>query len=240
VKTIDFLPESYRKQRARRRRVIREAVLVVMITAVLGGYGVVLRAQGAALAARASDTEAQVVAAKHAQAEAQKLAAVHAELVDRRRVQRELAPPVPHTRLLAELGRHLPDGIAVRELNLTTRRPEPRPQLTAEAPRGRRSPARAGEQQDRVIIEMEALAPGGDQVADLVARLTGDPLFSDVRMRYSRQVVHEGVLAQLFKLDMHVELNRAFIVRDGEAGDGVDAVGPAVAAAETEGARHAD
>ncbi len=185
ITSINFLPPSYVRRQARRRRRVRQFVLAGAMVASLGVWWLGQKGQTVALERYATALEVEASAAVEQRSELVRLREEHKLLINQVKVHRELAQPVRHTQMIGVLGAGLPDSVTVTELDMVT--------------------------PDEVRIEIEALAPDDLAVATAVAAISDHPLFDGVRMESSRQVERYGVIARKFRLSTTVPLDRVFL-----------------------------
>lgn len=214
---VNFLPMSYRRRDARRRRAWRQGVLIALLgLCLLGWWGVQTRQTGA-LRREANELMQQVETAQGRTAEVARLRAERQRLIQQVEIQRELAQPLRHTQVLAALGELLPPSVAVTHLAMHTQRPAPLPppprkkddekdKSTKKLP----EPAPAPRGEHRLNLDLAGIAPDDLTVANVLTALKLHPVFSDVKMHYSRNIELEGVHGRQFRLELAVDLDRRF------------------------------
>lgn len=215
---VDFLPESFARGRAQRLRVMRQGLLVAAVAGGLLVWGVALRAQVAGQARDAASLEDQVIAARQMKTEMNRLRDEQKQLAHQVKIQQQLSQPVSHSRIVATLSAVIPAQVAVTELTMTTARPAPAQAVPRGATRSRKrqqtDAAAARQQLNEVAIELQALAPDGALVANLVEDLSDHPLFTDVQIRHTRAVEVRGLMAREFRLQLQVDLDRRYLDPD--------------------------
>ncbi len=217
MKEVNFLPPSYRRQRAKRRSARRLMVVgLVALAGVLVWTGIELR-QNAVLRRAAEALELQVHSVRDQLNEVVSLRREREVLRHQVRVQQELALPLHPTELLGILAERLPETVGTLRLRYQTVRPKPQTIEEAqreERERGERNPkpARAAGEW-RIELELVAFAPDDLVVTNVVEALSRDPLFSRVSMRYSRAAEVQGVMGREFQIELETDLNRRFVRR---------------------------
>ena len=215
---IDFLPESYRRQRSRRGRTARQAIALAVIAVVLLGTAVALKTHTANLERTAQRLEDTVDTERGSLGVLAMLERERESVQKQVELQRELMPAVSYSRVIAALTRSLPPEVAVRELVLRTVAPPPQ-QIETDAERETRLAQSArvkanGEKQvaqpHLIGIEFRGVCPSDLAVATLIAELDGDPMFSRVTMRTSRAIERGGIRMREFSLTATVDLDRHF------------------------------
>ncbi|HDZ22791.1 hypothetical protein LCGC14_0321060 [marine sediment metagenome] len=200
---VDFLPEHIRIQRARRRRLIREGYLlaICLVTMVALGYvrhGRIAQAQGevALLAERSTTVQAQL--SMRADLEAQQ-----AELRIKQRIDEHLGSRVSALDILGELQQLTSARLTLTSMTIHVT--EFRLPVSSGVDRsGSLRVASKGELElpayRRVRLVVTGLAPSDIDVANFIGQLAASPLFEDVRMGYTKTVVHEHHEAREFQV----------------------------------------
>ncbi|QQE13280.1 hypothetical protein JD969_07430 [Planctomycetota bacterium] len=216
---INFLPESYMKRLIRRRRIIRELILIIALLFVLLGCWV-------SGVKKISEKRMEVVQLTRAidQAVKQEVDLVKLEnemlhLGMQIKLERELSQSVRHTQILAKLSELLPSSVALLEIEMVTKRPEPmtreeaKKKEEAKKTKGRRIVEKTKNEIQENCIEMqfEGIAPDDLVVAEVIASLDECDLFEFIEMRYSREIKHEEVVGRKFKLNMQVDLSCKYL-----------------------------
>jgi Tfp pilus assembly protein PilN len=212
---VDFLPQSFIRRRAQRVRVMRQVLLVAVVAGGLLVWGLALRGQVASHTQHANSLEEQVVAARNMKTEMNRLREEQKQLHHQVKVQRQLSQPVTHTQIIATLSELIPSQIAVTELLMTTARRTPQQAVPENAVKSRkRQRHEAAVQQteeNQIAIELQALSPDGESVANLVETFSKHPLFTDVQIRHTRSIRVRQVVAREFRLELKVDLDRRFL-----------------------------
>jgi len=211
MNSVNFLPESYRKDQQRRGRFTRQVMLVAAVALCLMVWGVGLKLHGASQRTYAQQMEDTV------QSELGKLVVMadlereHATLIQQIKTERGLVEPVEMAQVIAMIGESLPAELAVSELVVNAVRPSPEPLLEKKA-NARRSKKKAGQDEDQspphyLSIELVGVAPSDMSVANFIFALDEHPLFSRVQLNSSRGVEHAGLLAREFTMSAQIQLD---------------------------------
>jgi len=211
---VNFLPESYTHQRARKVRVLRQVMLVAVVAGGLAAWGALVQGRIMLQADQARMYEEQVVAARNMQTEMTRLREKHGQLTHQIKIQRELNQPLSHTAIIATLAGIIPEQIALTELTMTTHRAKPRQAVASSATQNRRRAqpvATVRPDEERISVELQALSPDGASVANLVEAFSNHPMVTDVQMRHTRAVETRGVVAREFRLELEIDLDRRFM-----------------------------
>jgi Tfp pilus assembly protein PilN len=212
MNSVNFLPQTYVRQRARRGRRYRQAMLIALAVLCLLGWWAGQRSQTQSLRRHAVSLEAQAYTTEAQVAELQRLRQEQRSLIRQVDLQRELAQPVNHTQVLATLGAVLPQSVTLVDMKMRTRRPDPAPRAAPDESRRSTTPRNtpAAPQPDRIEIEMTGVAPDDRTVASVIGLLDAHPLFRAVMLRSSRAATVGGVDARQFRLTMVVDLARQY------------------------------
>ncbi|MEM1109401.1 MAG: PilN domain-containing protein [Planctomycetota bacterium] len=210
---VDFLPPSYHRAQQRRGRLVRQVVLIALVTCTLMAATVALKAHRHAQMRTAERLEETVKAERTALGVLTGLNHERQELLESFDLQRELEPAVTYALAVSSLGELLPEGVAIRELVMRSVRPTPEPLEEKADKRGRRNQAEESEEDvepNLIGIELTGLAPDDLSVATFVSALDENPLFTRVTMRSSEGVNRNGLLAREFSLTTTIDLDREF------------------------------
>jgi hypothetical protein len=145
------------------------------------------------------------------------------------KIQRELSPPLKTTQAMATIAQLMPLRVALRSLTLVGKRPTP-----AVAPKeSNKKPAakgRASKKPEKVVpvdpmkIELIGLAPSDGDIAELVGQLSNHPLFTGVKLVFSREATVGDLIAREFRIELEVPLDREYrpaatVAEAGEVSD---------------------
>jgi len=229
INEINFLPESFLKRHQRKRRIMREIGLVVVVVICLFVW--------------ISATSSRAIGLKnYVEAKTQELEAAEAQLVELSRLKKQMAGlnqqidlhrrlslPVTHTSLLAAIGESMPDDIALTRVEMTTPTPKPtnKPKKTSKSKKSvksKREQTKAEPKEPRLMkFEMTGLSPSDLMVANFVGRLSEHVLFHNVKMKYTRSTRVGEVTARKFGIELTVDLNQQYMPTEQQAGGLADA-----------------
>lgn len=210
MQTVDFLPERIRIQRARRRRLVRNGYLAVLVLASLAAFGY----WGQGHVARARAELGQI----HKQTERRQaelnlldsLEAQQAELMIKKRISDRLGSRVNTMDVLRELQRLLPAGMSLTDLTLETMEVRSRPTPLGNARRSARAAVTADVAREtervvhRVRLVLTGLAPTDVAVANFIGQLSASQLFEEVAMGYAKNVRFREQDAREFQVSCYV------------------------------------
>ena len=204
---INFLPESIRKRRARQQRFVWESLLVLSVFAALVLATSLALARSASLRIDAEQAEAAANTAVNQVAEQDRLNRRRQHLARELWLHQRLASPISTADVLAAVADLAPGTITVRSM-----------QLRAERAAGAKGPGVKSDAPQPVPVtplvalhlEIDAVAPDDEQIADFVANLSGHPAFDGVKIRHSRAGEFEGHIVRRFRVDLRVPLDRRY------------------------------
>ncbi len=220
MSTINFLPASYFKRRHRRVRILVEAAVVSVVAALLVVAHMVGESGMLDLRDYARQTKNEGTAVQRQFKELAALQAEHRELSGQLRVHRQVTLPVSFTHVLAALSELAPESIAMTDLRLETKPPVPsappgspaaKAATDAKSKKTGQAKAVAVKPAEPLKIELTGLSPDDGRIADFVGALADSPLFSDVKLLFSRSSEQDGVVSRRFRVTMEVRLDRTYL-----------------------------
>jgi len=208
MQEIDFLPERIKAQRARRRRLVRQGYLLLVAVAALGawfyfGRQRVARAQAEldVLRGRSENMQRQLALKIDLQEQLE-------ELLIKERVSKHLGSRANVLDVADELERLLPASMFLMKLNLDTiefTMPKDREGATNRSRQA--TPASGGRKQEtvkRVRLLITGMAPDDVAVANFIGQLSASPLFEEVNMGYTKNIVYQKRGAREFQASCYV------------------------------------
>lgn len=224
---INFLPQSYRDRLRRRVRRVRETLAVLSTVVAVGVWWAYEANELIELRQASRFAEDRLASALSTEQLVKELEARREKLIDQRRLQREITVPIRHHQIVRILGGLIPDSVALTQLSLENDRPDPKPYVApstgtpeiAQPSFGSQASAEpADAKPDRVLVELEGLAPDDLAVAELIAQLSAHPLFGSVKLHTSKYLETRGVAARSFRITGQIDLGRHIVwVSAGEA-----------------------
>lgn len=213
---IDFLPETYHQELARRAQAYKRWVLILLVALVLVGWGIRRQQTSAELAGRAFALEAQAEAMLMKQSEADKLRKEKKSLDYQLNIQQQLDQPVAVTQAVAVIGRLLPTSSGLTEVNITTHRPPPIPVADPDADKKKKRKSKRDEApkpkaDDFLEVNIYGMAPDEITVAQLMNVMSDHPIFEKVTMHYSRTEEDDGLVSSRFHIGAKVPLDRRYL-----------------------------
>jgi hypothetical protein len=210
---INFLPETFVRHRAAKKRRYGHVVILAMTIGVLASWWLAESRKLTQLRAEEMRLQQQVGQVQNKQASYRQYQAERTLLLDQDRIRRELAQPISHTAVVEMIGHMMPPSIAMTEMTVVSRRAPLRTGADAKAARttsGARNAPRSASADETLLIEFSGLAPNDGEIANLVGALSDHNVFSNVKMLYSRSVTTRGVIGREFRMEMQVPLDREY------------------------------
>lgn len=216
TRAINLMPEDYRR-RLGDSRLRQRFISYGLATAVVIGFLAIhsrvgvnrMRAMAAELTGRAAELEAVRVEAlevnKKADAAAERLAEYY-----------RLALPIEVSAVLTLIGREMPDGLYVTDLDLgVSQRTEAASAM--EELRQRINRTRGGKAEDRRIVRflsvtLTGAGLDGAQVAEFIGRLETHEAFDRVQLEFDRTKLIGGRASREFKVRFEVDLEKRYVL----------------------------
>jgi len=213
---IDFLPQSYHIERARRARRHKQWVMILLVAVSLVAWGVSRQRQSTELTWRAASLESQAYATRQKQSEMSKLKNERKSLSYQIKIQRQLDQPVAVTQAVAALGQLLPDSSGLTRVAVQTYRPPPIPrhdpdEMKSKRKSRRKVPVDPNMTRDYIQLDVYGIAPDDVAVADLVNSMSDHPLFEKVIMYFSRTEERNQIVGRRFHVGAQVPLDRRYL-----------------------------
>lgn len=206
MQNVDFLPEKIKQQRVRRRQLTRQGYLLVVCVIAMGALGYIRQV-------RISRAEAHIILLGHRVTNVRQQLAMRADLERQRakllikkRIDDLLGSRVNTLDLQAELERVLPPSMTLTRLSIQAvevRVPvmPVRADVAHAAPGMRRQKEKTVK---RVRVSLTGLAPTDVAVANFIGQLSASPVFEDVNMDYTKNVIFRKHLAREFQTICYV------------------------------------
>lgn len=206
MQNIDFLPERIKEQRARRRRLIRQGHLLAVCLGALVVLGYIRQA-------RLGRAEAQLVLLGQRVSNVRRQLAMRddlerqqAELLIKKRIDDLLGSRVNTLDLLAELESVLPASVTLTCLDIEAVEVRvPVKPVKVGVPQAVGRAHRPKEKRiNRVRLSLTGLAPTDVAVANFIGQLSASPVFEDVSMGYTKNVIFQKHVAREFQARCYV------------------------------------
>lgn len=220
MKNINLLPTWYTQEQHQRKVLRLQFMLLLALGGVMGGW--LMYAQRDLLALRQQHDALQQRAAMVGDLNAQ-LSARRTDLAKLENLQlayRELGHTVPMSLVVQQLQNDMTAGMALSKIAIDVR---------SEAIKGTgnigdaKNPAKFREIARLTVV---GIAPNDTQIAQLIGKVSQNPLFSEVALNYTRTEILRDYNVRRFEIQMNMDLDRLSIddqrpqVAAGEVHDG--------------------
>jgi Tfp pilus assembly protein PilN len=202
VREVEFLPAWYPQIRRRRRFVVLQAWMTVLIVAAMGTWTLMAGRNIRSSEARLARVETELTASRSELKTLEELMTLSKKLGDQAQVLSKVGSHAEAARLLATLDEVMPKSTALLELSLLTEEKQPVTLAGARAAQERDSTV-----ERRLNVKVTGVAPTDVEVADFLTRLTGKPFFEDVRMTGSKPRLDNGRIMREFEVYFSMNLN---------------------------------
>jgi Tfp pilus assembly protein PilN len=209
MRELEFLPTWYPQLQKRKRRVITQVWMLLILVAGLSMWTGVVRKN-----VFAKQTAKDNLAGELTQIYAdQKLLAaqkdLRKQLQEKREVLNSLGFPVQITRLLHTIDNAMPKPISLVSIDCDT--DETVRPITSIAGVGAATPGveKKSEVDRRMKVKIIGLAPNDAELANFLAGLTAIPFFDQVTVSYLREKVDSGHVMREFEITFSLNLNQA-------------------------------
>lgn len=202
MKRVNLLPRWYIEREAQRRSMRIRLGLMLCLGAVMFGWTLDRQVHLAQLRARRDDLTKQAQALRDVSGDLARQEGRAARLKHLQQAVDELGNTVPMSAVIQQIMNNMTAGMAMSRITIDVR-PEP---LPGSAPVG------AGQEppryRDVAHITVVGIAPTDVQIAQLIGKLSENPLFSDLSLNYTRTESLRDYAVRRFELLMHIDLDR--------------------------------
>lgn len=204
MREVEFLPAWYPQVRRRRRTVVLQAWMTLVVVAAMGSWMTFAGRNIRSSEARLDRVDRELSASRSELVTLEELMAVNKKLSEQAQVLSKVGTHAEAARLLATLDEVMPRSAALLELSLLTEEKQP---VTLAG-------ARAAQERDngverRLNVKVTGVAPTDVEVADFLTRLTRKPFLEDVRMTGSKPRLDNGRIMREFEVYFSMNLNDA-------------------------------
>ena len=224
MQVMNFLPRDFTERRGRRRANLLclglAGVALLALAGVCALY--VIRVFGAS--SLRAVVEQQYREAGRQIEQLKLLEDRKAGLVRKVELSADLLERVPRSHILARLTNALPSDTSLQVLVMSTAEvevPAPKPTTAKEdgtpASKGSKSKRPEKIRRREIQFRVDGLAVTDVQVAEYIARLTADPLFEEVNLKFSEEFPYEpGVTMRRFELTFRLSLEAQKLLASGD------------------------
>jgi Tfp pilus assembly protein PilN len=205
MRELDFLPEWYPQSRRRKRIVLLQGYMTLLLAAGLTTWFLLTQRNTLAAAATLADLNRQISQTHQEMHQLEEQVALKNQLLIQRQIGEKLGLPVEMSRLLYTLDHNLPPQMSLTDLSFDTQE-----QLKVANTLAAARVATQGDNIDRRLhVRLDGVAPTDDDVANFLTGLARVPFFDDVAMSYSRDGTENGRVMREFEVTFSLNLNQA-------------------------------
>jgi Tfp pilus assembly protein PilN len=200
---LEFLPDWYPRALQRRRLLRLEAWMLLILLGGLCAWALLVNDNVKQARAELSSLQSQMSKTDLELERLDDLLALQKQWHVQDQIIARLGGYLEVSRLVGALDRAMPPNAALTELRIGTRDEAhpPGPGLAGAARATIDTPV-----ERRVRIVLNGVAPSDVDLADLLARLTSEPLFEQVAMSYARDRVQAGHVLREFQITFSISL----------------------------------
>ncbi|MCL2640551.1 MAG: hypothetical protein FWD53_06885 [Phycisphaerales bacterium] len=186
MKTINLLPDWYRRQQRQKKRLRLHLIAMILLgVGMLAGIGIgrsilhVAEAHRLELAARLEN-------ANDPEEKLQKRLTELERLKNLQATYRELGNTIPMSAVIQQIQNDMTTGMALSRVEIQIR----------------------SEKTNEIAhLNVVGVAPNDVQIAQLIGKLTSNPLFSEVALNYTRTETLRNCLVRRFEIQMQMDLD---------------------------------
>ncbi len=204
MREVEFIPTWYPQVRRRRRMVVLQAWMTLVVLAGLGTWVTLAARNTRDFQARLNRVDRELTASRSELKVIEELMTLRKELMKQSQVLAKVGSHAEAARLLATLDEAMPKSTALLELSLTTEETHP---VSLAGARAAQEKDRGMER--RLNIKLTGVAPTDVEVAGFLDNLTGKPFLEDVRMTGSKPRLDNGRVMREFEVYFSLNLNDA-------------------------------
>jgi Tfp pilus assembly protein PilN len=227
MQVMNFLPRDFMERRGRRRANLLCLGLTGVALLALAGVCALYVMRAFGVSGLRAVVEQQYREAGRQIEQLKLLEDRKAGLVRKVELSADLLERVPRSHILARLTNALPSDTSLQVLVMSSVEvevPAPKPTTTKEdeasaAPsKGSKSKRPEKIRRREIQFRVDGLAMTDVQVAEYIARLTADPLFEEVNLKFSEEFPYEpGVTMRRFELTFRLSLEAQKLLASGDA-----------------------
>jgi len=200
---LEFLPEWYPQSRRRKRIVLLQGYMTLLLAAGLGVWQLLAQRNTQTAAAALVGIDSQISQTHQEMHQLEEQVALKGQLLVQQQIVQKLGLPVEMSRLLYALDQQLPKEMSLTNISFDTQE-----QLKVVGTLTAAHFATQGDNIDRRLhVRLDGIAPSDDDVANFLTGLSRVPFFDDVAMSYSRDHAGNGRVMREFEVTFSVNLN---------------------------------
>jgi Tfp pilus assembly protein PilN len=203
VREVEFLPAWYPQVRRRRRFVILQAWMTLVVLGGLGTWLTFASRNVREYEARLARVDRELTASRSELKVIEELMTLRKDLVQKSQVLAKVGSHAEAARLLATLDEAMPKSTALLELSLITEETH----TTVTSSGARANVPKEPVMDRRLNVKLTGVAPTDVEVASFLDKLTGKPFLDDVRMTGSKPRLDNGRVMREFEVYFSMNLN---------------------------------
>ncbi|HEY7115412.1 MAG TPA: PilN domain-containing protein [Tepidisphaeraceae bacterium] len=201
MRELEFLPDWYPRTRRRRRMVVLQGWLILVLIAGMGTW-VVLKDRNIADDERVLAAQASQLAQTYAQlAEVDKLDAMRRQLRQQERIVSRLGFAVEACKAVNALDEKMPKQMALTNIQL-----ENEEKIDNSAFQAARTPGELPPAERRLKVRIQGVCPTDVDLANFMTQLSTVPFFESVNNTYARDRLENDHVMREFELTFWVNL----------------------------------
>jgi hypothetical protein len=203
MKTVNLIPQWFLAEQKRRRRQRLHLLSMVAIGCLIVGWAGMARQQLVSLRAQRDALAHQIASIRDVSADLQQARQELHRLQNLQSANRELGSTVPMSAISRQVMNDMTPGMALSNLVIEVRN-DPVKSDGRIASDGQH-PTRFHQV---AHIGITGVAPDSMQIAQLIGKLSGNPLFSDVALNFSRSELLRDYSIRRFDIQLEMDLDR--------------------------------
>lgn len=220
MQSIDFLPDTYRRQQRKRKlrgqKIGLSAMIIALLVVWASGELLLLENKSRTVEQLQQRVDSEAAAVKQRRV----LDARQRQLSTRMDLHEKLKMPVTYSLVNEAIAQAMPPSIGLTRLEIVADLPTPTPKAKKANTSGKRKPKSAPktqvDQDKQIVMYVRGIGPDDQQIQQMVINLQAMNLFSQVSFRSSRDEEIDGLNARGFDLVLNIDLKREFVFGDLE------------------------
>jgi Tfp pilus assembly protein PilN len=204
MRELEFLPEWYPQSRRRKRIVLLQGYMTLLLAAGLIVWLLLAHRNTQAKVAALAGINSQILQAHQEMHQLEEQVGLKGQLLVQRQIVDKLGMPVEMSALLDAIGDTLTPQMGVTSLSFDTQE-----QLKVSTSLAAAHMGTQGDNIDRRLhVRVDGVAPSDNDVANFLTGLSRVPFFDDVAMSYCRDQTENGHIMRDFEVTFSVNLNQ--------------------------------
>lgn len=202
MKSVNLLPEWYCKQQRQKKNLRVHFCVMVLLGAAMGVVGFGARQRIGVMREKSETLKAQLDGVPDVEANLQAKNSEMARLETLQSAYKELGNTVPMSGVVQQIQNELTPGMAISHVLInTTKEPVKGSGMIGDS----KKPAR---QHEVAHLEIVGVAPNDVQIAQLIGKLSSNPLFQEVSLNYTKtMMMANAYTARTFEIRMDMDLD---------------------------------